>query len=953
MRRLNPITRHIDGVVILLTTIAIVIFALFGYLQKIDSDIEHYQVQQRTLDNLAEFDQQMNNTFLRVYRSVNYDAISRSTQQVEGYFAQLHLDNFQSSVAKQYRKMIRRIRMLYATKLELFEEFKSYNSRAVNAIYYLHDLRKTIDLKEKNADSIHGLIDQIFFKISQVYIDVSVDALQFEKDITVLSENANRGLFFKQFYLHVKRFYADARELQVIQKQNEALALRSSIADAQQFLHQHYTFNQTIQRAIAVLFFLLSFIILIALFFLYFNIRKTNRELMAFRYAVENSDNVMVVTDAERRIEYVNDAFEARTGYSKEEVMGKNPNIISSHIQDRTFYQEMNAILDRGEKWHGEFINRHKDGALVYEKASITPIIIDGKLVQYLAIKLDTTEYIMQQKRLQQAATVFEMLGDGVIITDAEKKIIMANPAYTKMFECSQEEVMGQEPGIIASLKGENAFAYERLLETLMATDRWVGRAKAHTKSGEPIPVWLTVSVVRDMQGEIQNFIAIFTDLRQIMKMEERANYLAYHDSLTGLPNRVQFEREIIEIFLVARSRQSQVAVLFIDLDRFKVINDTLGHTIGDEMLKELAIRLRAVMPPGDLLARIGGDEFVAVVSFDAMSEIEVIAEKLLAAVREPIDIRGYHLNTSASIGAAIYPQDGADSKTIMKHADSAMYHAKEHGKNNYQFYTEQISIDVQMRLYYEQELKNAISNGELSLVYQPQYDLLSGKIVAAEVLLRWQNERLGKVSPEQFIPIAEDTGMIVEIGEFVLEEACRTFMQWRKQGCLLDRIAVNISSVQFRQEEMLERFQNIMAKSGIAPANIEIEITERHVMEYSESNLTTLEDLRRMGCTISIDDFGTGYSSMSYLKSLEVDMIKIDKSFVMDLPGNTHDIEVSKAIIALSKSLGYRVVAEGIESEEQEEFLRQNGCHYGQGYHFSPPLTPEAFYEFAKRHAD
>jgi len=453
---------------------------------------------------------------------------------------------------------------------------------------------------------------------------------------------------------------------------------------------------------------------------------------------------------------------------------------------------------------------------------------------------------------------------------------------------------------------------------------------------------------VKNEHQKTQNFIAIYTNLEEIIEMEEKAEYLAYHDSLTHLPNRADFERQINDILDLAKVTQDKVGILFIDLDRFKVINDTLGHHVGDAILIELSMRIQKVLGKNDLLARIGGDEFVVIVnSVQEKKYIGRLADEILSVIREMIEVQGYHLYTTASIGIAVYPDDGSDRSEIIKHADSAMYHAKDKGKDNYQFYTKQLSLDVEERLNMEQELLHAIERNEFMLYYQPQYSLKDRKICGAEALLRWHNKTLGWISPNDFISIAEETGIIVSIGYYVFEEACKEYMRWQEMGLEIGSISINISSIQFREDDIFEQLKKIILKVGIPAHKIELEITERFIMEYSTTNLTILEDLRNIGCRISIDDFGTGYSSMSYMKSLALDTIKIDKSFITDLPGDSHDAEVSKAIIALSKSLGYQVIAEGIETEEQEMFLRQHHCDIGQGYYFARPMESEKFVIF------
>ena len=611
----------------------------------------------------------------------------------------------------------------------------------------------------------------------------------------------------------------------------------------------------------------------------------------------------------------------------------------------------MNDTLEKGEVWHGELVNKRKDGALLYEKATITPIFIDGDLVQYLAVELDITEYKEQQQRLKQAAAVYETIGDGIIVTDNEKRIIAVNPAFIEMFGYTREELLGQEPMVIKTLQ-EDVYFYRQMWDQLLDRDRWSGKLHNQTKDGTVLPIWLTLTVVRNDKGEIENFIGIYTNLQEIMAVQERAEYLAYHDSLTGLPNRAYFDLRIVDILEIAHREKRQVAILFLDLDRFKVINDTLGHSVGDGMLIELSRRMEALFDKDVLFARMGGDEFVITFLVKrGREEVSMVAERILTVIREPVHVHDYYLNTTASIGIALYPDDAQEKHEIIKYADSAMYAAKEKGKDTYQFYTKQLSLNVQARLDIEQELLHAIEREELYVCYQPQYSLATKKIVGAEALLRWRSGLLGDVSPDAFISIAEETGMIVKIGYFVFEESCKTFKYWKERGEGIERISVNVSAVQFRESSFVTRIKEILERTEVDADAIEIEITERFIMEYSTANMTVLEDLRKLGCRISIDDFGTGYSSMSYMKQLPLDTVKIDRSFIMELPENTHDAEVSKAIIVLSKSLGYEVVAEGIENEAQENFLREQGCDTGQGYYFSRPLPKDDFLVFLTDH--
>lgn len=421
--------------------------------------------------------------------------------------------------------------------------------------------------------------------------------------------------------------------------------------------------------------------------------------------------------------------------------------------------------------------------------------------------------------------------------------------------------------------------------------------------------------------------------------------HLAYHDTLTQIPNRAHFE---LYISTLIEEIRKPFILLFIDLDRFKIINDTLGHNIGDEILVTISKRITKILGDESFIARLGGDEFIAILDYKGKNkEIKRLVETLIIEIRKPLIIGDYSLNITASMGIVKYPEDGKNKHTLLKYADSAMYSAKDMGKDTYAFYNRQLSIDMHRRLELEQELILALKKQEFYLMFQPQYDLKSQNITGVEALVRWRSELLGSVSPEEFICVAEDIGLIIELGYHIFREACLAYMQWKKQGVNLDLIAINISSIQFRQVNAFEQFKKIIKETGIDPHNIEIELTERYIMEYSTQKLTILDELRSIGCKISIDDFGTGYSSMSYLKRLSIDTIKIDKSFIDELPNNKHDAEVSKAIILLSQTLGYKVIAEGIETKEQEEILSSYGCDRGQGYYFSRPISKSEIVTF------
>jgi len=943
-------SKRFDSFLLLILFFLILLVSLFIYLQKIEKDVKNYSIYQSKLQNMISYDLTIEKVFLRKYRYINYDPIIKITKKFEEDIAFLKNSNFRNEFGEESYKKLLDIEKIYNKKLQILEHFQSPNARATNAIHYLFDLRKTIGKEiQHDANEQHKLYDQIFYQFGKILMWMPDTTNTLKDEIDKLKEYSTSNKYLNYFYLQTKQFLEDVELINKKTELNQKLDILSIIRELSSYMTNQYESNLYKQKMITISFFILAFIMLVILFFIYRRIQRTTHELSAFRYAIENSDNIIVMTDTDRHIEYANDSFEIYTGYTKDEVMGKNPRFLKSNLHSDEFYKTMNETLDRGEKWSGELINKRKDGSLLYEKSSIIPIVIGGEIVQYLAIKLDITDYIEQQQKLQQSAVVFETIGDGILITDKNKNILSVNPAFTNIFGYREEELIGKKPTTIDFLERGTLF-YKKIWTTLTTKGRWSGKLHSRVKGGDYITVWLTITVAKDKNGDIQNFIAIFTNLEEIIEMEERVNFLAFHDNLTKLPNRVSVERELVDILELAKLSSKEVVVLFIDLDRFKVINDTLGHHIGDEMLIAIATRIKQIITKNDMLARFGGDEFVVVMSnIKSRKDIDRLASKILDVIREPISVEDYYLNTTASIGISIYPEDGTTINTIIKNADSAMYYAKDSGKDNYKFYTQKLSFEMQTRLDLEQKLLYALERGEFYTVYQPQYDLTTREILGVEALIRWNNSQLGEVSPDIFIPVAEETGVIVKIGYYIFEEAIKSYQYWATEGIELDWISINLSSIQFRQKDLYDNFMKTIKQYGISPSNLELEITERCMMDHTKENLDFVDKFREMGASIAIDDFGTGYSSMSYLQSLPIDKIKIDKSFVDNISSTTRDKEVSTAIIKLSHSLGYRVIAEGIESIEQEIFLKDNGCDFGQGFYFSRPLSSEKLVSFIK----
>ncbi len=621
------------------------------------------------------------------------------------------------------------------------------------------------------------------------------------------------------------------------------------------------------------------------------------------------------------------------------------------HPDDRARVQQaVKDAVEHAKPYGIEHRIVRPDGSerVVQERGEVTSDA-DGNAVRMVGTVQDITEQKRAELRLHQAAKVFENTSEGVIISGADQRIIAVNQAFTHITGYSEDEVMGRKPKMLRSGRHDDAF-YRRMWEAIRAKGRWQGEIWNRRKDGEDYPEWLNISVVRDDAGDIINYIGVFADITPIKEARDRLEYTAHHDSLTGLPNRLLFRDRLEQALAISRRTGEGVALLFVDLDRFKVINDTLGHEVGDQLLQEVARRLIGCMREEDTVARMGGDEFVVIQKGVAQPEdAALLSTRVLAEINRPFSLAGHEIVASLSIGISLYPQDGGDASALLKHADAALYRAKDKGRNCYQYYSDEMSAAGMERLELESDLSQALKRAELRVHYQPQVDLASGRIVGAEALVRWQHATRGMIPPALFIPMAEDNGMIGRIGEWVLNTACADAKAWQMEGLPPLRVAVNVSGRQIGNDHVVDKVAAALKNSGLAPQFLEIEVTESVVMQDAARAISTLHAFQAMGVTLAIDDFGTGYSSLSYLKRFPINKLKIDKSFVDGLGDAAGDSAIAVAIIAMAHSLGHTVIAEGVENEAQVEFLRAQGCDEMQGYFFSRPLPGEQFVEFLR----
>ena len=557
--------------------------------------------------------------------------------------------------------------------------------------------------------------------------------------------------------------------------------------------------------------------------------------------------------------------------------------------------------------------------------------------------ELEEANLALSKSPPRLAATVFEAASEGIVIFDPDYNILAVNQAFSRVTGYEQEEMVGRKVTDIASSRDARR-NFQTIHQALEQTGCWQGELVETRKNGELYPQWLHLSVVRDLAGNMSHIVGFFADLSARRESEERMRYLTHFDELTGLANRSLFKERLREANQRVRQGGRSLALLHINLDRFKLLNDSLGHEVADQLLKHVSRRLGSALPEADTIARLSGDEFAVLFdSYGNLSSLTRVTTRLLAKLRTPIAVAGHDLVVSASVGISLLPDSAREISALVSQANIAMQHAKHLGGNNFQFFTESLQASTLERLQLEIQLRRAIEDKQLEVFYQPKLSLATGRLDAAEALVRWRHPERGMVPPGDFISLAEETGLIVSIGEIVLREACRQACEWQSQGLEPIRVSVNLSVHQLRQGKLVTLVRHVLEETGLAPHWLELELTESQLLDSVEHIITTFQQLRELGVKLAIDDFGTGYSSLSYLKRFPVDYVKIDQAFIRGLGEGTEDAAITRAIIAMAHSLGLKVVAEGVETQAQLDFLRSNDCDEVQGYLISRPIEADA----------
>ncbi|MBN8761375.1 MAG: two-component system response regulator [Thiobacillus sp. 65-69] len=666
--------------------------------------------------------------------------------------------------------------------------------------------------------------------------------------------------------------------------------------------------------------------------------RAAERAIRRLSQVVEQATDSVFITNPRGTIQYVNPAFERLTGYSAAEAVGATPALIQSGLHDDAFFRDMWSTILTGQAFQKTLINRRKDGALFYEEMTISPLINDEqRITNFVSTGRDITDRILADRVRTQLLDIIEATTDFVAILESDGSLRYLNRAGRALLGLSQQADIASRH--IADHLPEWA-AHRLLMEAFPAALRdgvWHGESATMRADGREIPVSQVVLAHKPTSDTPAFYSTIARDITERKHFEQELKRQATHDALTGLANRVLFEDRLETMLARMERNQALAAVLFLDVDNFKRINDSLGHAAGDSMLLQVAQRLHDCVRPSGIVARHGGDEFtIATGDLHHPDNILTILHKLRDAFETPIPIAGQDVYVRCSMGISIYPHDGRDPETLLKNADTAMNQAKAHGRNQYQFYAPEMNARGQELLSLETDLRRAQEREELRLHYQPQLDLRNGRIAGVEALLRWEHPVHGLISPADFVPLLEDTGLIVPVGEWVLRTACAQYRRYRESNFIALRFSVNVSARQFSDGALLDQVRRALAEERVPADHLEIEITESTVMRDVQATGEILAAFDALGVRLAIDDFGTGYSSLAYLKRFPLDVLKIDRAFIQDVPSDSNDSAIAEASITLGHKLGLEVVAEGVETAQQLSFLRAHECDLIQGYYLS-----------------
>ena len=885
------------------------------------------------------------------------------------------------------KPIIANYKSLISMKSDLIENFKSHHAVHKNSLNYLPVAIKTFKektLKDTNLQPLYEQLHTLLISIQQLHLKRQ-NRHQFQVNQTLnqlhkISRTSENDI---KKSLNIILRHADMVidynfELKNILMSIHYLDTRSYINKLRNEYLLHY--DELDQQAKKYRSGLLATTAMLAIWLIYtFGRLKRNTQLLSdslselnFQKFAVDQHAIVSATDVNGNITYVNDRFCVISQYTEDELIGKNHRIIKSGEHSPSVYTDLWETIASGDVWHGELKNRAKDGSFYWVDSTIVPFIDQhGKPFQYISIRTDITdrknfeeiisdsnkslehEVASRTRELRKLSEAVEQSPVSIMITDKDGFIQYTNPTFSLVTGWTFNEIKDQNTSVLQSDKTPQ-LKYDSLLSNVNDGQVWNGQSYNLKKNGDTYLQNLTVSPIKGEDNHIQNLLWISEDISIQKEQEERIHHLAHHDSLTGLLNRFSLELRMEQAVALSSRHNSMLAVLFIDLDRFKNVNDTYGHKAGDSLLIQISQRLKAICQrKSDLIARIGGDEFVVVLSEIPAPEFAALtANTLVEALSIPYQFESDELLSSPSIGISLYPSDGLLCEDLLRNADMAMYHVKDSGRGNFRFYEEKMNEKIEERIRLEKALQLAIKDNHLELNYQPQICLSDGRVCGVEALLRWNHPELGFISPEKFIPVAEDSGQIEALGLWVIETALKKLTELVSNGIDHVRIAINVSAKQLDSPSLVPEVKKLLDKYNVNRSLVEFEVTESAAMTDPIRSVKRLVELRALGLELSIDDFGTGYSSLSYLKMLPVQSLKLDKSFVMNIENDNDNKAISRAAISLGHDLGFKVVAEGVETVGQKDFLESINCDMLQGYFFSRPLKANDIEAFIKNYS-
>lgn len=674
------------------------------------------------------------------------------------------------------------------------------------------------------------------------------------------------------------------------------------------------------------------------------------QELKHVFEVMDKSPAFIYAKDEDGRYLEVNQGLVEFVGLPRSEILGrKDEDFLTAEHSDAIRREDL-ELLATGTPREIEEEIFYKGGHYFFQTTKFLLRDEETGSVRICGISVNVTARKLSEERLRLARKALETVSEGILITDADGVILDTNPAFSEITGFDAEYAIGKRPSIGQSGRHDREF-YRKMWEQLTTKGEWEGEIWDRRANGEVYPKWLSISSVRSANGRIMNYIGIFQDISDQKESEETLHRLAFYDPLTSLPNRAFFRERLSHEIGIASRTATKLGVLFIDLDRFKYVNDSLGHSVGDMFLGEVARRLSALIDKGDTVARLGGDEFAIIrLNVNHPLDLQMLAQNILQAISEPFSSEGQDVFLDASIGIVIYPDDATATEHLLRNADMAMYRAKDAGGNQFAFFKSEMTRASARRLTLDSDMREAIYNGEFEVYYQPKIEVASGKVAGMEALVRWNHPTKGLVPPDQFIPLAEETGLIIPIGQWVLETACRQTRLWHDKGLECLRVAVNLSANQFADPLLVETVAGTLETTRLDATSLELEITESVIMKDVDHTAETFHRFADMGIRLAIDDFGTGYSSLSYLKRFPIHSLKIDRSFVMDLETDNDDQAIVHSVGSLAQNLNLAVVAEGVETEFQYDFLKQVHCQFIQGFWFSKPLPAGEFEAFVNK---